>query len=423
MKFETLPAWLEWLEQQHPKSIDLGLERVSQVAERLCLTTPRPHVITVAGTNGKGSFVATLDALLRVQGLRVGCYTSPHFLHFNERIRINGIDVDDARLLQAFAAVNDALQGISLTYFEFTTLAALWCFQQTELDYLILEVGLGGRLDAVNIIQPDWAVITSIGLDHQDYLGDTLDAIATEKCGILREDTPLICAEPTPPAVLQQVIAVHTALVIGRDFELTSSGHQWQLEDTAHNLRYGELADNGLSLPSQAAAVVLANRLLPEPLPQSVVQQVLAELTLTGRFQHINDDGVDIFLDVAHNPQAATMLHQRLQAWPLAEGNKRLAVFNIARDKDAAEVIRLLKADFAAWFLFTIDNPRLYNPTDLAATVHQQGINMISVSKNARQALARARSMCNPSDQIVIFGSFFVVAELLPRFQRQGCSV
>ena len=428
MQHETLAAWLQWLEQQHPKAIDLGLERVAQVAARLSLLpqlqkneNPPPTIITVAGTNGKGSFVASLQSLLMAQGKTVACYTSPHILRFNERMQINAEMVNDEKLMAVFETVYYALQGISLSYFEFTTLAALVLFQDANIEYCILEVGLGGRLDAVNIITPDWAVITSIGIDHCDYLGDSLDDIAYEKCGILRKETPLICAESSRLEILEQNCKNRKSWVIGQDFHVqqTKPGlWQYRAEGTLMNSEV--LPETGLSLPSQAAAITLAQLLLDKNKPMQASDfSCLAELSLAGRFQCFDDDGLQVVLDVAHNPQAIDLLKQRLQdQLPLAEGAKRIAVFAMLADKDANTVISCLKDEINAWFVGDLSHERGMPAEAMAALLYEQDIKMVSVNKNIRQAYARARSLCNAGDQIVVLGSFFTVAALLPKLQK-----
>lgn len=428
MPFETLSAWLQWLEQQHPKSIDLGLERVAEVATRLQLASLLQHnktVITVAGTNGKGSFIASLQALLLAKGKKVATYTSPHMLLFNERMLLNGDMCSDDAIMEAFTEIYAALESVSLSYFEFTTLAALWLFAHSDVEYCLLEVGLGGRLDAVNIIAPDWAVITSIGIDHCDYLGDTLDSIATEKCGILRQDTPLICAEATPPQVLKQACDIRRSWMIGKDFAVDSQKldnsatiASWCFKDLVNDQSSAPLPDTGLSLPSQAAAIQLYRLLLGADYNVHDLE-ALNNITLPGRFQRYSEDDLDIVMDVAHNPQAVALLKQRLnEQMPLAQGQKRIAVFAMLADKDIEATVALLKDDFTAWFLADLKHPRAIAASDMAAKVHQQGIHMISVSKNIRQAYARAKSLCVAGDQIVVFGSFFTVAEILKKFKR-----
>lgn len=418
MRFDTLSAWLNWLEQQHHTAIDLGLERVSLVAARLGLNEFDATVITVAGTNGKGSFVASLASILRSHGHRVAAYTSPHLLTFNERINLDGALVTDFQLLDAFNHVDQSCQGVSLTYFEFTTLAAFYLFQQQGFDEIILEVGLGGRLDAVNIITPDYAVITSIGLDHQEYLGNTRDAIAFEKCGILRESTPLFSAEINPPATLMQAIDSHPGWQIGRNFFISEAGSTWTLnapEIFAGNIT---IESNGLSIPSQAAAICCSYQLLGKKVDPECIKKSLNGLSLAGRFQRFEENGVTIILDVAHNVQAVELLQSRLRALPLPPDGKRVAVFNMLVDKDVSSIIKLLSHDFAAWFLGDIDNPRAGRIDDLSKMLYENGQSKVSCSKNIRQAYARALSVCQPGDQIVAFGSFYVVSELLSRLKK-----
>ena len=419
MRFESLSDWLAWLEQQHPKEIDLGLERVAAVAARLHLAEQQATVITVAGTNGKGSFVATLAQLLSRQGQSVACYTSPHFLQFNERIDINGQSVSDEALVLAFNAIDAVLEGVSLSYFEYTTLAALFIFKQNDLDYLILEVGLGGRLDAVNIVEPDWAVITSIGIDHQEYLGDNRESIAYEKCGILRDNTPLVCAEIDPPEYLVKALSKRKSLVIGTDYCVQNQQEDWCLLDNIHDIEYSSISDNGLSLPSQSAAIVLANELLQQILAVDEVDAALQSLSLVGRFQRFQENGITTVLDVAHNEQAVKMLTARLLQMPLPRDAKRVAVFNCLMDKDIDAIISLLKSEFSAWFIGTLSSTRTYQPNDIAIMMTKQGIENITVCESISRAYHHARSACNQGDQIIAFGSFYVVSELLSDLQKE----
>lgn len=417
MKYPDLASWLAYLEQQHPIEIELGLQRIGEVAKRLALDFSHASVVTVAGTNGKGSFVASLNALLLSHQQQVACYTSPHLMQFNERIVINNEMVSDADLIQAFERVEQAKQGTSLSYFEFITLAALLIFSEAkQLDVVILEVGLGGRLDAVNILDPDLAIITSIGLDHQDYLGDTREAIAAEKAGIVREQTPLISAEADLLNLLPELEQGRELQLIGRDFSVQTEAERWRFQNESHQLE--GLYDNGLSLHSQAAAIIAAERLL-ETFDAERVANVYSGLHLPGRFQKLrNKDGIDIVLDVAHNPQAAALLKQRLAKMPLPQGAKRIAVFNILADKNAKDVIETLKEDMTAWFIGELDHPRASRVEDLLELLQEQNIALVSTSKNLRQAYSRALSMTQTGDQIIIFGSFFVVADLLPRVLR-----
>lgn len=409
----TLAEWLQWLELQHPSEIELGLERIRVVALRLGVLQPKATVVTVAGTNGKGSFVASLAAILRAHGKRVACYTSPHLFHFHERIDLDGTPPHDEALVAAFGAVESCREGVPLTYFEFTTLAALHLFRQQPFDLLILEVGLGGRLDAVNILTPDWAVITSIGLDHQEYLGDTREAIAFEKCGILRPDTPLVCAESDPPSRLQEAINTHPALWIGRDFSFDKEGDGWCCQISSAPEELANLRDNGLSIPSQAAAIALATRLLRGGGSAGRVADAINRCALPGRFQRTSRRGVTIILDVAHNAQAAGMLRGRLLHLPMQAGAKRLAVFSLLRDKDAGSVIAELQGVFPQWHVGRIAHHRAAGTDDLVDSLHRAGEHIRSVSDTVQGALQQAMEDANPGDVIVIFGSFHVVAECL----------
>lgn len=417
MQPQTLSEWLQRIEQQHGQGIDLGLTRIARVAGRLGLDlTPPATVVTVAGTNGKGSFVSALSALLAAHGLSVACYTSPHLERFNERIVINGTEADDSSIVEAFRLVEAARQSEQLTYFEFTTLAALLLLTRAPVDVLLLEIGLGGRLDAVNIIEPDMAVITSIDLDHQDWLGDNRTQIAAEKAGILREKTPLYCAVADLLHMLPQVDNGRELVIKGRDFNVDYDGRRWLLQGAAAQIMNEPLADNGLSPDSQALALLVAARLLPA-LDSGLAWTTLERLVLPGRFQHFTGhNGVTVIADVAHNVQAARLLHSRLQALP--PQGRRVAVMHLLADKDADGIAAILAADFDGWFVGGLDHPRATDCTTLAETVSRHSKAPVSISKNMRQALARALSSCRAGDQIVVFGSFFVVAELLPGLKR-----
>ncbi|HZV23293.1 MAG TPA: bifunctional tetrahydrofolate synthase/dihydrofolate synthase, partial [Luteimonas sp.] len=315
----TLDEWLAYIERQHPKSIALGLERVREVAARLQLARPASQVITVAGTNGKGSTVAFIESIARAAGWKVGAYTSPHLLAYNERVRIDGVDATDDALVAAFESVEAARGDTALTYFEYGTLAALWLFQRTGLDLAVLEVGLGGRLDAVNLVDADVAVITTVDLDHQDWLGNDREAIGREKAGIARAGRPLVLGEDDPPSsVLGHAYAIGaSAIRAGCDFFFspTEAGH-WQWREVGAGL---ELPSPRLAAPSQlrnAATAIAALRALPDTLPTDAYAQGVADTDLPGRLQRFNRIGVEVVVDVAHNPQAARELHAWLQQAP-----------------------------------------------------------------------------------------------------------
>lgn len=422
MQFQNIDQWLSWLEAQHHCEIDLGLDRIVEVFQCLNINLDS-RVITVAGTNGKGSFVALMAKLLEADGRRVACYTSPHLLDFNERIVIDGKPLDDEELLKSFQCVYDAKKDISLTYFEFTTLVALQVFANHQLDDVILEVGLGGRLDAVNIVTPDWAVITSIGIDHIEYLGSDIENIAKEKCGILRQKTPLICAESAQLNTLMMEKQARSSHFIGSEFDFSiNDDGSWdycqQLAD--QTLKYQGLEDNGLSMPSQAAAFYLANLLRKENFTQDEVGDIQKNCLLPGRFARYQDDGVTVIMDVAHNEQAVRLLSERLSRRHMSDGAKRLAVFSCLQDKPATDMVAVLKDDIDAWFIGELKHPRAYNVAELSAQLNVQGITMVSQSKNMRQAYARARSLCAEGDEILVCGSFFSIAEILPKLMRKS---
>jgi dihydrofolate synthase/folylpolyglutamate synthase len=416
----ALQDWLERLEKLHPEEIDLGLERIRRVAEAMdLLPLPQP-VVTVAGTNGKGSTVAVLEALLRQQGKRVGTFTSPHLLRFNERIRVDGREADDARIVEAFEAIESARGETTLTYFEFAALAALVVFRAAAPDVVVLEVGLGGRLDAVNIVDPTVAVITSIALDHQGWLGDTRDAIAVEKAGILRNGAAAVIADADPPESLVKAVAdrgASPAVFLGRDFSaVTTPGGTGEItlwRDGQAPQALAPVALGGL-LPENIAAALQAALLLGCTFDDADVQAALAKVVLSGRRQRVERDGVVYLLDVAHNPAAV----ERLLAY-LGENagtGRTLAVFSVMRDKDYAAIIRAAADTFDAWLIADQPrNARAATAVELGDVLAQLGVERVSYNDNVRQALARARQLARPGDTIVVFGSFTTVGIALEK--------
>ena len=410
------------MEAHHPRQIELGLERVAAVAVRLTLDFSGGKVITVGGTNGKGSCVAFLEAILRAAGYRVGAYTSPHLLRYNERVRIDGVAVSDAELCEAFCAVHAALGDISLTYFEFGTLAALWLFQRARLDVVILEVGLGGRLDAVNIIDPDVAVLTSIDLDHQDWLGADRESIGAEKAGIFRAQKPAICADANPPRSV-----IDTAQKLGADFYRVGSAFEyaertsfwcWSSTQLPRRGAYDNLPMPSLPLPSAAAALA-ALHCLALPVATDAIVNGLRTADLAGRFQHIVRGEVEVILDVGHNPHAARWLAQRL-AQTRTDG-RTLAVFAMMADKDMAAVIAALKASIDTWYIGALaDNPRAATVDTVTAKLHAAGIAEIVVASTVVDAYDSAIAQAQAGDRILVFGSFFTVAAVLAHIQLEG---
>ncbi|MDA8485178.1 bifunctional tetrahydrofolate synthase/dihydrofolate synthase [Pseudomonas resinovorans] len=418
MTQRTLADWLSYLEQLHPTAIDMGLERSREVASRLGLSRPAPKVITVTGTNGKGSTCAFLAALLRAQGLKVGVYSSPHLLRYNERVQLNGQEASDQALCDAFAAVEAARGEISLTYFEMGTLAAFWLFQHAALDAVVLEVGLGGRLDAVNLVDADLALVTSIGLDHADWLGDTRESVAFEKAGIFRTGKPALCGDLDPPQpLLEQANALSAPLFLrGRDFDLAQGEANWHWRGVNASGQVLELHDLPvLDLPMENAALALqAYALLGMPWQPDALQAALLGTRVTGRLdrRHIVWRGkrVSLLLDVGHNPHAAEYLAARLTARPVA--GRRLAVFGLLADKDLPGVLRPLQGCLANWAVAPLPTPRTRSASELQAALTNLHAS-VSVHPNIAAALDAQCEQATPDDEILVFGSFYSVAEAL----------
>ena len=413
-----LAGWLAYIEQQHPQSIALGLERVGRVRDLMGLA-PAVPVITVAGTNGKGSTCAMLEAILAAAGYRVGLYTSPHLMRYNERVRIAGREAGDAALVSAFARVEAARTesdgDTRLTYFEFGTLAAVDLFLRSAVDVLVLEVGMGGRLDAVNAFDADCAIVTSVGLDHMDYLGATREAIGYEKAGIFRAGKPAVLADPAAPAsVLAHAQAIGARLLrIGQDFGYQTQGDRWSYWGPAgrkSGLAYPAL-HGGIQLQNASAALA-ALETLCERLPVSMrdLRQGLAAVELPGRFQLLPGRPA-LVLDVGHNPQAAAVLAQNLSELGSCSGTS--AVFGMLRDKDIAGVVRLLAKHIDRWFVCTLPPPRGAPASQLAQALRQAGVDAVREFENPAQAYAAACSGAAENDRIVVFGSFHTVAGVI----------
>jgi len=416
MRFDNLHDWLRWQETLHPSTIDMGLERVRKVWDKLHPRALKPAVITVSGTNGKGSCSAMLESVYRHAGYHVGCYSSPHLLRYNERIRIDGNEIADQALCEAFGAIDQARDDISITYFEFGTLAALYLFAQYDLDVLILEVGLGGRLDAVNMIDADVALLVSVGLDHQEWLGHDREAIGLEKAGIFRANRPAICAEKYPPkSVLAYASEIEaTSLVFGRDYRLAVAEDSWSWSGPDKLSRYGlpEPSLRGHKQLENAAAVIMVLETLSDRMPvsQSHLRQGLREVGLPGRFQVLAGDPA-VVLDVSHNPQAIEVLVENLQAF--ACPGRILAVIGMLEDKDVHGVVRLLKPCVNQWYPGGIDAPRGLNADQLAAVLISEGIHKIHQNHDITSAFDAAKKNALPGDCILVCGSFYSVGDIL----------
>jgi dihydrofolate synthase / folylpolyglutamate synthase len=412
----SLAAWLAYLETLHPKAIALGLERVRAVYSRLAIAPGCP-VVTVAGTNGKGSTSTFLERMLTAGGYSVGLYTSPHLLAYNERVRIAGMASGDADLCAAFAAVEAVRQDTPLTYFEFGTLAALWLFARARLDAWVLEVGLGGRLDAVNIVDPDVAIVTTIAIDHTDYLGPTREDIGLEKAGIFRAGRTAICAEPHPPAALvAHAAAVGAKLLrLGVDFDFAAQGPQWRYFGPGGK-RYGlpqPALRGGYQLANATAALTALDALRDRlPVGMGAVREALVGIELPGRFQVLPGRPVTV-LDVAHNPQAASAFADNLAA--MGFHPRTLAVFGIMADKDVDAVIAALKAKVDCWLVATLPPPRGATAALLREHLQRAGVGTeaICAFDDAGEACSAARGMAAEADRIIVFGSFLTVAAAL----------
>lgn len=397
-RFSSLPEWLSWLETLHPASIDLGLDRISRVASSLNLQQFTCPVVTVAGTNGKGSCVASLSAVYQHAGYRVGVYTSPHLMRFNERIVIEGECVSDDALCEALAIIDEARGDVSLTFFEFTTLAALWLFQRADLDVLLLEVGLGGRLDAVNIVDPDVSVITTIDIDHTEYLGSDRESIAKEKAGIFRFGKPAVCGDlDVPQAILNQAKSMKVSLFcVGRGVGSTDRNMNMSVEEQTHSI-------------VKEVVRLLMDRL---PVVQEGLDEVLKAVKLPGRFQII-EGTVQRILDVAHNPQAISMMAKRLKALPCS--GRRLAVFSMLRDKDIFTSLQNVMPLIDRWYVAELETPRTMNVDELLSALGKLGVDAgscfsyLTISDAYRAAMSEAYS----GDCVVVFGSFYAVGKVL----------
>jgi dihydrofolate synthase/folylpolyglutamate synthase len=413
-----LGQWLAYLERLHPAAIDMGLERCREVAQRLGLGRLAERVVTVTGTNGKGSTCAFIAALMQDREMKVGVYASPHLLRYNERVLIDGRQATDAQLCEAFSAVEAARGETTLTYFEMGTLAAFWLFQRAELDAVVLEVGLGGRLDAVNLVDADVAVVTSIGLDHAEYLGDTRESVAFEKAGILRTGKPALCGDIDPPQpLLEQVAALDCPFYQrGRDYDFSVQDDHWSWRGVDVEGYPVELLSLPLpTLPVANAALALqAYVALDLPRDAARIGWALAHTRVAGRLDRhrVSFDGkqLDILLDVGHNPHAAQFLADHLAQRPVT--GRRLAVFGLLADKDLAGVIQPLAAGISQWAVAPLKTPRSRPASELNAALLNLGAVATSHASLA-DALEAQCEAAGEGDEILVFGSFHCVAQAL----------
>ena len=418
----TLPDWLAMLETRHSETqINMGLDRVQAVKARMQLAFTCP-VIMVAGTNGKGSTCAMLESVLLRAGYKVGLYIKPHFLDFNERARVLGEMASDEQIVASFNAVEAVRGDTPLTYFEFTTLAILHLLSQAKLDVAILEVGLGGRLDAVNVIDADVAIVTSVDIDHTDYLGDTREAIGFEKAGIFRPGKAAICSDPVPPqSLIDHAAAIGADLwLMGRDFNYSGDKQQWNYggrEQRRNSLAYPSLRGANQILNATAVLAALEVLKLKLPVGAQEVRTGLVTVELPGRFQ-VLPGRPSVILDVAHNPHAASALNQNL-------GNMGFhpytyAVFGSMQDKDIDGVLAAMCEHVDHWCLTGLPSPRAATASELAAKVQimledkpDSSEHTVSIFDDPAQAFANAMSRAGENDRIVVFGSFLTVAGVM----------
>ena len=431
----TLAEWLTLQESVHPQSIDMGLERVGRVAAALGVAAPEFPVITVAGTNGKGSVVAHLEALLLSLRAHTGRFTSPHLVRYNERIRVAGSEVSDAQLIDAFERIEAARGETTLTFFEYNTLAALLIFADTKVDAAVLEVGLGGRLDATNLLDPAVAVLVSVGFDHRDWLGDTLELIGAEKAGIFRSNRPAVLGSPEMPASVFEAIRrlAARAVVAERDFRWQVRADSWDFEGRALSLRglpssalagaiqYRNAATALAALEalrsgghSRAGTTPLATRLAA--LDESVAAQALKRVHLAGRFQ-VLEGPIEWILDIAHNEPAARVLAMQLRARPLPPAPGRttgrtFAVIGVLADKDAAAIGAALAGVIDRWIVCTLPGPRGRSAAQLAERLVPAG-SSAQLAASVSEGCELARSEARPGDRIVVCGSVYTVGPAL----------
>jgi len=416
----SLAEWLERQQKSHPSAIDLTLSRVREVARRLGVLVPATRVVTVGGTNGKGSTVACIDAVLRASGLRCGRFTSPHLARYNERICVDGIEASDASLIESFERI-DAVRGdITLTFFEYNALAAFDLFRRAEVEVAILEVGLGGRLDATNIIDADVAVVCSIGLDHVDWLGNTLDAIGREKAGIFRPGRPAVLGSEDLPQGLWSALDEIGARAIapGRDYHFSL---QAGANGTVWNFEYGSCVLRDLPMPAlsgvhqlgNAATALAAVRSLDVALTHAAVAQALESVRIPGRFQKVSVEieggAVEWILDVAHNVPAALGLAANLRTMPRA---RTIAVCGILGDKDIAGITAALGAQIDAWILVSLEGPRAASSAELERQL-PGGATILAYAPGVADGCRMALEAASPGTRILVFGSFLTVGPAL----------
>jgi len=421
---DTLQTWIDWLLALHAQEIDLGLERVSQVARQLKVDRPAPFVISVAGTNGKGSSVAMLSAILKQQGYRVGTYTSPHILRFNERIQVNGEMVSDQQIVDAFVEIEAARGQTKLTYFEFSTLAALLIFKQADVGVAVLEVGLGGRLDAVNLVDADAALITAIDVDHIEWLGDDREQIAIEKAGITRSNCPAVCSDPLAPASLFDYAKKHQVPLkcLGVDFVFSQNEQAWSFSFAGNDVLSATwplpALKGGFQLQNASGVLALLSEVYDRlPVSRSSVEQGLTQVSNPGRLQAFFCGAQSWLVDVAHNPQSAKALADYLASSP--DRSKFCAVFSVLNDKDSKPMIQLMAPWIETWLIADLNIPRSSSLSDLHALLMECGVAESHIKKMSSIAEAVSEASGMDSMPALVWGSFFTVSQAMEALKVQ----
>lgn len=410
----ALEQWLDYLLSIHPTEIDMGLTRVSKVAQTLgLLDLGQSKIVTVAGTNGKGTTCAMLENILRLSGLTVGVYSSPHMLKYNERVRINGSDASDSAFVAAFEQIEAARAEISLTFFEYATLAGLILFKAAKLDVVILEVGLGGRLDATNIIDADISVVTSVDLDHESYLGNTRELVGREKAGIFRRGKAAIVGEPNLPHTVNDVANEVGAILyrVGNEFSYQVHGNLWSFQGQVLKLHY--LALPTLPLPNAATVLAVIEQGWPDIAP-AIIAQGISTARLTGRLERVSEQPL-VLLDVAHNPHAARFLVQQLA--PMVVGKRVFALCGMLKDKDIAGVLPVIHPLVDTWYLVSLHGERGASSAMLRKTLAPEA--SAFEFESIAEAWSALKAQINPDDVVIVFGSFYTVAGFKSQFMQE----
>lgn len=411
MSKHSLEDWLGTIYQVNPFKVELGLTRLKQFLQRHPLHLLNVPIITVTGTNGKGSTVAFLSQILTQSGYRVGTFTSPHIFRFNERIQINGEPVSDECLCQAFATVESLRGEIDLTFFEYAFLSSLVIFQAAELDILVYEVGVGGSRDAVNCLDADVSIITTIDFDHQQWLGNTRNEIAAEKVGILRSGKPLICGDLDPPIAIFCAAEKLTSplYLLGRDFHFQQEGSSWEFQnDTFHwqGLNVPHLPIANAAIACQALSVMCDQF----PVVEWALREGIRDTRLTGRMQAL-PDGVNGIMDVAHNAQSIAYLAEKIKQSPIT--GKTVAVFSMLGDKNMPESIESIHTLIDEWHVAEIDNPRAAKLDDITSILREKNVQKIHIHRDPASAYQAATASMSEEDRVIVFGSFYVITEIL----------